>query len=88
MKQSRARKNWVTNTMKMIRDNEPNIKREAIVSTPPKLDGKDLSTVIHAIIRRLNYLYDTARDEDRREAILDKKARLIIQLLLLEKNEI
>jgi hypothetical protein len=100
MKQSRARKNWVTNTMKTIRDNETcadvgtdletvtargkHLESETAGIDSLRLQQEDISEILYAVIRRLNYLYDTTTDEDRREAILDKKARLMLQLILLE----
>jgi ribosome maturation protein Sdo1 len=46
---------------------------------------EELSEVIYAIIRKLNYMYDSSRDKNEREAILDKKARLMLELVYLEE---
>lgn len=46
-----------------------------------------LPYILAALIRHLNYLYDVEQDLDRKEAILDKKARLLLQLILLEESQ-
>lgn len=45
-----------------------------------------LPYLLDAVIRYLNYLYDIEENPERKEAILDKKARLLIQLILLEEK--
>lgn len=80
----------MANKLKTIRDNETSgfesTHSENVSSQDDKLARGDMSEVLYSIIRKLNYWYDTTTDKDRREAILDKKARLIIQLLLLEEK--
>lgn len=79
MSQSRARKNWVSQTVKDMRDNEPNV-----LSCDNKLSKSELSYVIYAIISRLNYLYDTATTPERKHEIEAEKAYLMVKLVLLE----
>jgi hypothetical protein len=67
--------------MKTIRENEPNVSLRK-----DKFSTKDLSTVVYAIIRRLNYLYDVSTNEDRKREILEKKAYLMVKLLLVEEK--
>lgn len=70
--------------MKTIRENEKNIQGDGAFENTNT--AGDLSEVLYAVIRHLNYLYDTTTDELRKEEILDKKARLMLQLLLMEEN--
>lgn len=69
--------------MKTIRDNEPNIK---VPAAGTNLENGDLSEILYSVIRHLNYLYDNCPDIGIKEAILDKKARLLLQLVLLDEK--
>jgi hypothetical protein len=86
MKASMAKKNYITDKVKRMRDNEDTRLENVSFRNDKSLTNGELSTVIYAIIRKLNYLYDTARDEDRKQAILEKKAYLMIKLLFLEEK--
>jgi hypothetical protein len=77
----------MANKLKMIRENEENVlSRDNVSGQPDKnITKEELSEVIYAIIRKLNYMYDTCAAGGTREAILDKKARLMLELVYLEE---
>jgi hypothetical protein len=65
-----------------------NVSGQPDKNTSIRIDAftkEELSEVIYAIIRKLNYMYDSSRDKNEREAILDKKARLMLELIYLEE---
>jgi hypothetical protein len=89
-----SRHNHIGGVMKDLRDNEKNVSSQGdkFVGICPQNKPNDdlLSKVLESVIRYLNFRHDKALHEgdiELAEACLDRKARLIIQLLMIEHLE-